>query len=135
MAEGYGYLSGGCLCGALRLAIIGQPARTGLCHCTTCRKETGAPFKHFAVYAESAVAVEGVSLHWKSPQGSARYFCPVCGSHVFERLPQSAEIEINAGILDEPNQLSPTYEVWCRRCEHWLPDLNLPRYAEDRGAK
>jgi hypothetical protein len=127
-------LCGGCLCGALRIAIRGKPARTGLCHCMTCRKETGAPFKHFAVFADSAVVIDGASLLWTSPEGSARCFCPVCGSHVFERMPQSGEIEINAGVLDEPNHLSPTYEVWCKRRENWLPDLSLRQYPEDREA-
>ena len=35
-----------CNCGAIRIEARGQPVRVGLCHCTTCRKESGAPFTH-----------------------------------------------------------------------------------------
>ena len=31
-----------CSCGAI--GAHGQPLRVGLCHCTTCRKESGAQF-------------------------------------------------------------------------------------------
>jgi hypothetical protein len=128
-------LVGGCLCGALRIDIHGQSLRSGLCHCMTCRKETGAPFKHFAVFSASDIAISGMTQHWTSPRGSARYFCPLCGSHVYERLAQSAEIEINVGVLDEPNRLSPTYELWCKRRESWLPDFHLQKHATNRPAK
>jgi hypothetical protein len=123
-------LVGGCLCGAVRLQISGLPRRIGLCHCMTCRKESGGPFKHFAVFADASVTISGMTVHWTSREGVKRYFCPTCGSHVFERVPDSIEIEINAGILDEPNHLPPTYEVWCDRRERWLPDLHLTRYPK-----
>jgi len=125
-------LLGGCLCDSLRISINELPRRTGLCHCIACRKETGSPFKHFAIFAASAVTITGTAEHWTSPTGVRRYFCPNCGSHVFVRLPDSAEIEINAGILDEPNRLPPTYEVWCDRRERWLPDLHLTAYSQNR---
>ncbi len=40
---------GGCSCGAVRLEARGELIRVGLCHCLTCRKETGGPFMAFAV--------------------------------------------------------------------------------------
>jgi len=125
-------LGGGCLCGAVRFRLSGTPRRVGLCHCLICRKETGGPFKHFAVYADSDVDIAGRTQYWTSPKGAERHFCPSCGSHLIERLQGTHEVEINVGCLDEPNHLPPAYEVWSRRRERWLPDLHLPRYPEDR---
>jgi hypothetical protein len=33
----------------MRIEARGQPVRVGLCHCTTCRKESGAPFTTNAI--------------------------------------------------------------------------------------
>ncbi len=36
--------TGGCLCGAVRYEVSGEPYIAGLCHCTKCRKLTGSAF-------------------------------------------------------------------------------------------
>jgi hypothetical protein len=35
-------VTGGCLCGNVRLVATGRPYRVGLCHCLDCRKHNGA---------------------------------------------------------------------------------------------
>ena len=35
---------GGCLCGAVRYRAIAAPIRAVICHCSMCRKHSGAPF-------------------------------------------------------------------------------------------
>ncbi len=50
---------GGCSCGAVRLEARSEPMRVGLCHCLTCRKETGGPFTAFAVWDRGHVSVTG----------------------------------------------------------------------------
>ena len=34
---------GGCLCGAIRYHVRGQPTHSMICHCRTCRKAAGSP--------------------------------------------------------------------------------------------
>nr|WP_280940005.1 GFA family protein [Methylobacterium sp. ZNC0032] len=51
--------SGGCNCGAVRYQAAGNPTRAGLCHCQTCRRETGSAFMAFAVWPSDAVRVSG----------------------------------------------------------------------------
>ena len=36
--------SGGCACGKVRYHSIGQPVKTGLCHCRYCQLRTGTAF-------------------------------------------------------------------------------------------
>ncbi|VVM38113.1 hypothetical protein PS645_00128 [Pseudomonas fluorescens] len=119
-------ISGGCLCGDVRIKASGQPYRVGLCHCLDCRKFHGALFHASAIYPETAVAISGETRDY-----GGRHFCPRCGSSVFNR--SADETEINLGCLDAPDQLTPTYESWTVRRESWLPAFSLVRsYPGDR---
>lgn len=118
--------AGGCLCGAVRLEVSGEPYRVGICHCLDCRKHHGAVFSAFAVYAAAAVAVTGETRSFGD-----RSFCPVCGSSVFSR--SGDEVEVHLGALDRPDVMRPTYELWTRRREGWLPPFDVARsYDGDR---
>jgi len=119
-------LSGGCLCGAVRLAATGQPYRVGICHCLDCRKHHGALFHASAIFPEDAVTIEGETVEY-----AGRHFCPRCGSSVFGR--SRDEVEVNLGSLDAPDQFAPTYELWTVRREAWLPPFPVKRlYDRDR---
>ncbi len=118
--------SGSCLCGAVRLSAQGAPDRVGLCHCRDCRKHHGALFHASAVFQEQVVTVQGET---NSYQG--RHFCPQCGSSVYSCSP--GEIELHLGILDQPDRLIPSYELWCLRREAWLPSFaDMRQYPRDR---
>jgi len=121
-----GQVTGGCLCGAVRLVAVGQPYRVGLCHCLDCRKHHGAVFHASAIFLEEAVAITGETGAY-----AGRHFCPRCGSSVFAR--SGDEVEVHLGSLDEPSQFAPTYENWTIRREAWLPPFPLAHhYARDR---
>jgi hypothetical protein len=116
-------VTGGCLCGAVRLAASGAPYRIGLCHCLDCRKHHGALFYAAAIFPADAVTVEGETRDYRG-----RHFCPGCGSSVFARY--GDEIEVTLGSLDAPDQFMPTYESWTVRREGWLPAFPLTRHYE-----
>ena len=119
-------LTGGCLCGDVRIRASGEPYRVGLCHCLDCRRHHGALFAATAIFPEDAVTVEGETREYQG-----RHFCPRCGSSVFAR--SADEVEVHLGALDAPNQLKPTYELWTVRRESWLPPFPLKtRYERDR---
>lgn len=117
---------GGCLCGKVRLVASGRPYRVGICHCLDCRKHHGALFQTSAIFPEQAVTIEGETRDY-----DGRHFCPRCGSPLFGR--SGDEIEVNLGVLDDIDQLTPTYELWTIRRESWLPPFPLDRrYERDR---
>jgi hypothetical protein len=110
-------LAGGCLCGAVRIAMSGAPYRVGICHCLDCRKRQGGLFHASATFPIDAVTISGA-----------------CGSVLFGRF--GDEIGVNLGCLDAPNQLRPTYELWVIRREDWLPPFDVARrYQRDREGK
>jgi hypothetical protein len=109
-----------CNCGAIRIETRGQPVRVGLCHCTICRKETGAPFTVNVVWRAEDVTVQGDTASWKDTT-AARHFCPSCGSSLFGVSDGTGEIEVMLGAFDvAPTDLTPTYELWVGRRERWL---------------
>jgi hypothetical protein len=117
---------GGCLCGAVRITVHGEPYRVGICHRLDCRKHHRAIFHTFAVFPVAAVQVAGITRDYRS-----RNFCPSCGSSLFGR--NGDEIEVHVGCLDAPNQVRPTYENWIIRREEWLPPFDVARrYRQDR---
>ena len=110
---------GGCNCGKVRIELRGEPLRTGLCHCLTCRKETGGPFMAFAVWDASRVSVRGETRNWTATT-DRRHFCPACGSSLFGTHDTDSEVEVRLGTLDDaPLGLVPDYELWTPRREHW----------------
>lgn len=117
---------GGCLCGSVSITAKGHPYRVGLCHCLDCRKHHGALFHASAVFPKDSVTIKGPTNSY-----AGRFFCPQCGSSVFSR--SDDEIEVHLGTLDQPNQLTPTYELWTIRRESCLPGLvNAKQYERDR---
>jgi hypothetical protein len=120
-------VTGGCLCGKVRVTASGPPDRVGLCHCLDCRKHHGALFFAAAIFPAAAVTVEGET---RAYQG--RHFCPDCGSSVFAR--SGDEVDLHLGALDAPDQFVPGYELWTLRRETWLPPFPLAHsYRRDRS--
>jgi hypothetical protein len=116
----------GCLCGQVRLAVVGAPYRVGLCHCLDCRKHGGALFHASAIFPQDAVTIEGESRSY-----AGRHFCPTCGSSVYAR--SGDEVEVSLGAFDAIDRFMPTYELWTVRREAWLPPFPLARHhAHDR---
>jgi hypothetical protein len=111
---------GGCNCGAVRIEIRGEPLRVGVCHCLSCRKETGSSFLTFGVWKQPNVTIRGETKAWIATT-EHRHFCPVCGSHLFASHDFDDEIDVKLGVLDDaPSDLVPSYELWIPRREHWL---------------
>ena len=109
---------GSCLCGAVQYDVTGQPLRMGLCHCLDCQKESGSAFVTFGVWPADAFRSSGEVVTY-----AGRRFCPSCGARVFTDR-QGSEAEIRIGSLDgTPEGLLPSYEVWVKRRQPWLPAL------------
>ncbi|PZW45128.1 hypothetical protein C8P66_112145 [Humitalea rosea] len=129
--------SGGCNCGALRLEARGAPKRVGLCHCQTCRRQSGSAYSAFVVWDRDRVTISGPAHMWRAAT-EQRHFCPNCGAPVFA-LDGGPEIEVRLGCLDAaPSGLVPGYELWVGRREHWAVPVEhaaqYPRNRDDGGS-
>ena len=125
-------LEGGCLCSAVRYRIDSQPLWTGYCHCTTCRRSTGAPVTMFiGASAESVAFTAGERAQFASSPGVQRGFCARCGTPLtYEGERFSGEIHFYVSTFDEPQALRPGFHVYYEERMTWLEiSDSLPRHA------
>lgn len=114
--------TGGCQCGAVRYQAAGAPLRVGLCHCETCRRNTGASFGTFAVFRRHQFTLlSGLTGFFQSSPEGRRHFCTACGSPTYADWTDSDELDIYVGTLDTPDAFVPTYELWTVGRAPWLP--------------
>jgi hypothetical protein len=113
--------TGGCLCGAVRYRVLGEPVHVGRCHCADCRKESGSTFTVYGQWPIDAFVLEGEVSSYRG-----RAFCPRCGSRVLNPPdPGDTLVEIRIGTLDDaPFGLQPEAEIWVKRREPWIPPVD-----------
>jgi hypothetical protein len=125
---------GGCLCGGVRYELSEPFRRANFCHCSRCRKHSGA-----AASAQGRVPREGFTLlsgaelieTYRPEGGMAKAFCRVCGSSVFGGTwPDGPEVSIRLGTLDDDPGIRPQCHSFAADTPAWdtLPDDGLPRY-------
>lgn len=115
---------GGCLCGALRYTIEGEPLYAGFCCCGDCRKASGAGMIPYMGYSSSAVSFSGEARQYVSRSAgggeAVRNFCPSCGGLVFGgRIGVDTMFTIYAGSLDDPARFEPTAAIFNRDRPYW----------------
>jgi hypothetical protein len=123
---------GGHLCGAVRFAAAGEPLWIAHCHCTSCRRNTGAALATFVGVRRAQFRyLQGKPAVYESSPQVWRSFCPACGTPlVYEAARWADEVHINIGTLDEPARFAPTMHVHVAEQLPWLKLADrLPRYA------
>lgn len=104
--------TGGCVCGANRYIVHGNPVRITVCHCLWCQKRTGTAFGTELVYLDGNVDFSRMNTktYRYFSDESNRWldikFCPDCGTNLGFTLELRAGIcTIPAGTLDNPEWL------------------------------
>ena len=87
---------GGCLCGAVRYQVSGRPYHLTHCHCTLCRRASGAPFvTWFSVASAGFLVTRGEPIRYRSSPVAVRGFCGRCGAQlIFQRDDTPGEVDI-----------------------------------------
>ena len=116
--------TGGCLCGAVRYEVYGQPVFAGHCHCRDCQRATGAGHASYMGMPRQQVSVSGetrmFSVMADSGLPANRLFCPTCGSQIMATDSATPDIiTIFAGTLDDPSLFKPQAEIYVRSRPHW----------------
>ena len=102
MSQSY---NGSCFCGAVQIAVTGDPVAAGYCHCESCRSWSAGPVNAFSLWKPEQVKVtkgeDKIGTFHKTEQ-SYRKFCTVCGGHVMTEHPPWSLIDVYAATI-------PTY--------------------------
>ena len=115
--------TGGCLCGAVRYEANADPKWISHCHCSMCRKQTGALVGTYVGFPAGTVSWTGVDpTRYRASKDAERSFCARCGGTIgFHRV---HETSLTVGSLDNPGQLPVDrfrhVHVWCQERVGWF---------------
>lgn len=129
-------ITGQCHCGAVRYAADGPSAHHALCHCTDCRRWSGAPMVGWMAFRDDQVAVSGEVNRYASSVHGVREFCARCGTGLFYRNPAVLPglVDIQTGTLDDPEDHAPGAQIMCKERLAWLDRIGeLPAFASYPG--
>lgn len=128
-------IKGSCLCGGIRYEIDGPVGRVVNCHCSMCRKATGAAFRTRAKVLTAAfrwVRGEDLVSTYDSSPGETRTFCRICGATLptfFRDRPD--EIGLPLGTLGDDPGARPSAHVWVdSKASWWEITDTLPQFSE-----
>lgn len=127
---------GGCLCGAIRYLATTSPVDETYCHCSICRRASGAPVVAWASFpAQHFVFTRGKPARFDSSKIAYREFCPGCGTQLtFRYLASPGSVDVTIASLDDPEAIRPKDHVWHDSRIHWFETADsLPRFNERRS--
>ena len=129
-------LTGGCLCGGVRFEVTGPFLRANHCHCSRCRRHSGAAgCMQARVRREQFRLLAGEDLLrvYGRGEGAVKAFCTVCGSSVFGGTwPDGPQVSIRLGAFDGDPGVRLQFHTWVDSKAPWddVTDA-LPRYPGD----
>jgi hypothetical protein len=129
--------AGGCLCGVVRYRATAAPIRVVICHCSMCRKHSGAPvlaFVHFPI--DSFTWIKGQPTRYRSSRYAERGFCSKCGSILtMHEEVLGDRVQVTLGSLDEPQRVRPNDHVWTQDQLPWFEIKDqLRRFPQNSSA-
>jgi hypothetical protein len=94
--------TGKCFCGAIEIAVTGEPVGAGYCHCASCRSWSAGPVNAFTLWKPDDVKVtKGKDKlgEFHKTERSHRAWCKVCGGHLFTEHPEWKLVDVYAATL------------------------------------
>lgn len=124
-------LTGGCLCDAVRYRIDGAPRLVSACHCSLCRRASGAPFVVWVTARKEQFHEQGCLQRYVSSEHGWRAHCPACGTQVISGSSHYEKyVEVTAATLDRPELAVPErHTFWPDRLPWVRCEDGLPRHV------
>lgn len=125
-------LTGGCHCGAIRYEVSGDPLTHSLCHCTDCRRHSGAPMVGWTMYPAASLRVtRGTPKVYVSSEQARRHFCADCGTGLFyfndSMLPDI--VDVQSATYDDPDAVPARGHVQVAERIRWMANAHeLPMF-------
>lgn len=122
---------GGCHCGAVRYEMPAEAAHAALCHCSDCRRHSGAPMVMWGLVAQETITITGEVGTYASSEQGRRQFCPACGTSLFylNETIFPGMIDVQTATLDYPNEIAPTAQIQTAERIGWMEGADaLPAF-------
>jgi len=126
---------GSCLCGARAYEIEGDPGAVWICHCSLCRKATGAN-------GIAILIVPHDRFRWVRGEDHGETFvlresytmtrCRTCGTPLPAETDEK-NVYVTAGTLDDPLGEGIRTHLFCASRADWDRDTHDVRYFDERS--
>jgi hypothetical protein len=126
-------LAGSCLCGAVRYRVKDEFRYSLICHCSQCRRATGAAFKPFAGIEREKFNLshgsESLFIFGEELNHDAR--CSKCGSLLYSLVRQGRYVHVPLGTLSEEPSIRPSAHIFVGSKAPWFTITDdLPQHHE-----
>jgi hypothetical protein len=127
-------ISGGCLCGGVRYEVTGPFLRAGHCHCSRCRRHSGAGRSTQGRVRKTdfrlLAGADLLRVYRPGEHAAVKVFCSRCGSSLFGgSWPEGPEVSIRFGSLDGDPGIRPQVHTFVGSMAPWdVIDDDLPQY-------
>lgn len=133
-----GPFDGGCTCARVRYRMTRVPMYVHCCHCTWCRRESGAAFALNGMLENAALTllageVEAVDTPTASGRGQKISRCPECRNALWGNLSTAGDAVhfVRLGTLDNPELFPPDVHIFTSTKLPWVSlDDDIPAFDE-----
>ena len=130
-------LAGACFCRAVNYTVADAFRYALNCHCSNCRRTTGAAFKSVAGIEreEFAVTTGGDKLLIYGSTDNHDAHCGVCGSLLYSVVREGQYVHIPMGTLVDAPSVRPTAHIFVGSKAPWFEITDdLPQYEGHVGS-
>jgi hypothetical protein len=127
---------GQCHCGAVSYEMPAETRHSAICHCSDCRRHSGAPLVAWGLVGRDQLKVEGETKEYSSSENGRRHFCPECGTALFYTNEQifPGLIDVQIATLDDPEEISPNMQVQAAERIRWMERIgSIPSFDRYPG--
>ncbi len=126
-------LTGRCLCGKVEYVVSDQFSYALNCHCSNCRRATGAAFKPFAGIERHKLSVtqgtDNLLIFGEALAHDAR--CGQCGSLLYSVVRDGAFVHVTLGTLVDSPSIRPSAHIFVGSKAPWFTITDqLPQHEE-----
>ncbi len=133
-SSGSGDLAGACLCGAVRYLVADEFRYALNCHCSNCRRATGAAFKPFAGIERGKLRIVAGDEHlllFGDESSAHDVRCARCGSFLYSVVREGAFAHVALGTLVDGPSIRPTAHIFVGSKAPWFTITDdLPQHDE-----
>jgi hypothetical protein len=127
-------LTGSCLCGAVHYAVADEFTYALNCHCSNCRRATGAAFKSFAGIERHKLRItqgEDSRMVFGDERASHDVHCKLCGSLLFSVVRGGQFVHVTLGTLVDTPGIRPSAHIFVGSKAPWYDITDrLPQHDE-----
>lgn len=127
-------ITGSCVCGKVAFSVADQFVYAGYCHCSMCRKSSGAAGTAIGGIPKNLFSITKGQDHIKRFNRTAESiscFCENCGSALYGEKPSIQMVHVRYGALNDSPTLLPQAHMHVSSKADWYEISDeLPQFSE-----